>query len=199
MEVQWRWRHRDGISAARRSINSRGVRRSCVLPSAWASDTRAGRHATARAAPARRVDARNSVAVAPGRRRPFTEDLIQAKCTLASRYSVICSRLCITDAASTSFRTVHRRRIVPTRFCSDRDCRAHMFSRARNQRQCPISERDYQSRRIIPVIAKPSRFLRDEKLARFQALNDPRQPLLRMNEADRETSTQGLPRASRWS
>jgi len=40
--------------------------------------------------------------------------------------------------------------------------------------------------RIIPVIAKPSRFLRDEKLARFQALNDPKQPLVRMSEADRE-------------
>jgi TIR domain len=40
--------------------------------------------------------------------------------------------------------------------------------------------------RIIPVIAKPSRFLRDDTLARFQALNDPKQPLIRMSEADRE-------------
>lgn len=40
--------------------------------------------------------------------------------------------------------------------------------------------------RIIPIIVKPSRFLRDDKLARFQALNDPKQPLIGMNEADRE-------------
>ena len=40
--------------------------------------------------------------------------------------------------------------------------------------------------RIIPVIVKASRFLRDDKLARFQALNDPKEPLIRMNEADRE-------------
>lgn len=46
--------------------------------------------------------------------------------------------------------------------------------------------------RIIPVIAKPSRFLRDEKLARFQALNDPKQPLIRMSEADREDVYAGL-------
>lgn len=40
--------------------------------------------------------------------------------------------------------------------------------------------------RILPVILKPSRFLREAKLARFHALNDPKEPVIRMNEADRE-------------
>jgi hypothetical protein len=40
--------------------------------------------------------------------------------------------------------------------------------------------------RIIPVILKPCRFLRDESLSRFQALNDPKSPVIRMSEADRE-------------
>jgi hypothetical protein len=40
--------------------------------------------------------------------------------------------------------------------------------------------------RIMPVIVKPSRFLRDDRLSRFQALNDPRYPVIRMNEAERE-------------
>lgn len=40
--------------------------------------------------------------------------------------------------------------------------------------------------RIIPVIIKPCRFLRDDSLSRFQALNDPRMPVIRMEEADRE-------------
>lgn len=40
--------------------------------------------------------------------------------------------------------------------------------------------------RIIPVIIKPCRFLRDDSLSRFQALNDPKMPVIRMEEADRE-------------
>jgi len=40
--------------------------------------------------------------------------------------------------------------------------------------------------RIIPVIIKPSRFVRDPKLSRFQALNDPRAPMIRMSEGERE-------------
>ncbi|MFA4836793.1 MAG: TIR domain-containing protein [Dehalococcoidia bacterium] len=49
-----------------------------------------------------------------------------------------------------------------------------------------LSAAEEKGARIIPVIVKPSRFLRDDNLARFQALNDPKQPLVRMNEADRE-------------
>jgi hypothetical protein len=40
--------------------------------------------------------------------------------------------------------------------------------------------------RIMPLIVKPSRFARDDRLARFQALNDPKTPVIRMNEAERE-------------
>lgn len=40
--------------------------------------------------------------------------------------------------------------------------------------------------RVIPVIIKPCRFLRDESLSRFQALNDPKMPVIPMEEADRE-------------
>jgi hypothetical protein len=40
--------------------------------------------------------------------------------------------------------------------------------------------------RIIPVIVKPSRFLRDERLSRFQAINDPARPVIVMMEAERE-------------
>jgi len=40
--------------------------------------------------------------------------------------------------------------------------------------------------KVIPVIVKPSRFLRDDRLSRFQALNDPKQPLIRLDEAGRE-------------
>jgi nucleoside 2-deoxyribosyltransferase len=40
--------------------------------------------------------------------------------------------------------------------------------------------------RVIPVVLKPCRFLRDDRLCRFQALNDPKKPVIRMPEADRE-------------
>jgi hypothetical protein len=40
--------------------------------------------------------------------------------------------------------------------------------------------------RIIPIIVKPSRFVRDDRLSRFQALNDPKEPLIHMSEGQRE-------------
>jgi len=40
--------------------------------------------------------------------------------------------------------------------------------------------------KIVPVIVKPSRFLRDENLARFQALNDPTQPVMKMSAVEQE-------------
>ena len=40
--------------------------------------------------------------------------------------------------------------------------------------------------RILPLICKPCRFLRTPHLARFQAVNDPKRPLLSMDEAERE-------------
>jgi hypothetical protein len=40
--------------------------------------------------------------------------------------------------------------------------------------------------RIIPLIVKPCRFTRDKNLARFQSVNDPRNPLISLSEAARE-------------
>jgi hypothetical protein len=40
--------------------------------------------------------------------------------------------------------------------------------------------------RIIPIILKPCRFERDSTLSRFQALNSPKLPVVRMTEAERE-------------
>jgi hypothetical protein len=40
--------------------------------------------------------------------------------------------------------------------------------------------------RIVPIVLKPCRFLRDESLARFQALNHPEKPVIGMSEAERE-------------
>jgi hypothetical protein len=45
---------------------------------------------------------------------------------------------------------------------------------------------DQRGTRIIPIVVKPCGFLRHKGLARFQALNDARRPVIRMNEADRE-------------
>jgi hypothetical protein len=39
---------------------------------------------------------------------------------------------------------------------------------------------------ILPVILKPCRFTRHETLAKFQAVNDPRNPMSKMSENDRE-------------
>jgi nucleoside 2-deoxyribosyltransferase len=49
-----------------------------------------------------------------------------------------------------------------------------------------LATAEAEGARVIPVIVKPSRFLRDDSLVRFQALNDPQLPLIRMSEADRE-------------
>jgi hypothetical protein len=49
-----------------------------------------------------------------------------------------------------------------------------------------LAAAEIEGARIIPVVVKPSRFLRDDSLSRFQALNDPRLPVIRMEEADRE-------------
>lgn len=43
-----------------------------------------------------------------------------------------------------------------------------------------------QGTRIVPIIVKPSRFLRDRRLSRFQALNDPKRPVIKMSETERE-------------
>lgn len=40
--------------------------------------------------------------------------------------------------------------------------------------------------RIIPLVVKPCRFTRDKHLARFQSVNDPRNPLISLPEAARE-------------
>ena len=40
---------------------------------------------------------------------------------------------------------------------------------------------------ILPLIVKPSRFLRDPNLNVFQAVNDPQRPLVSLPEAERET------------
>jgi hypothetical protein len=45
---------------------------------------------------------------------------------------------------------------------------------------------EIEGARIIPVIVKPSRFVRDDSLSRFQSLNDPKVPIIRMGEAERE-------------
>ncbi|MEM6285874.1 MAG: toll/interleukin-1 receptor domain-containing protein [Bacteroidota bacterium] len=49
-----------------------------------------------------------------------------------------------------------------------------------------LAAAELEGARIIPVVVKPSRFLRDDSLARFQALNNPRLHIIRMGEADRE-------------
>ena len=40
--------------------------------------------------------------------------------------------------------------------------------------------------KILPVILKPSRFLRDPRLSGFQAINDPRRPLIGLPEVEQE-------------
>jgi hypothetical protein len=39
---------------------------------------------------------------------------------------------------------------------------------------------------ILPIIVKPCRFTNDENLSKFQAINDPKNPLSKLNENDRE-------------
>ncbi|MDD5761715.1 MAG: toll/interleukin-1 receptor domain-containing protein [bacterium] len=40
--------------------------------------------------------------------------------------------------------------------------------------------------KIIPIIIKPSRFMREETLSKFHAINDPKSPVIKMSEAERE-------------
>jgi hypothetical protein len=39
---------------------------------------------------------------------------------------------------------------------------------------------------ILPLVLKPCRFLRDKNLSVFQAINDPKEPLIKLSENDRE-------------
>ena len=38
---------------------------------------------------------------------------------------------------------------------------------------------------ILPIIAKPCRFLSEENLSKFQSINEPKYPLSKINENDR--------------
>jgi nucleoside 2-deoxyribosyltransferase len=49
-----------------------------------------------------------------------------------------------------------------------------------------LSAAEQDGTKILPVIVKPSRFLRDENLAKFQAVNDPQIPVIKMSEVERE-------------
>lgn len=49
-----------------------------------------------------------------------------------------------------------------------------------------LAAAEQEGTKIVPVIVKPSRFLRDKNLAIFQALNDPARPAIKMNEVERE-------------
>jgi len=49
-----------------------------------------------------------------------------------------------------------------------------------------LAAAEREGTQIIPVIAKPSRFVRDDSLSGFQAINDPREPLINMAEGERE-------------
>jgi len=49
-----------------------------------------------------------------------------------------------------------------------------------------LTAAEAEGTRIIPIILKPCRFSRDKNLSPFQAINDPRQPLLKMNPAEQE-------------
>lgn len=39
---------------------------------------------------------------------------------------------------------------------------------------------------VLPLILKPCRFDRTESLSQFQAVNDPKKPLIKLNEAEKE-------------
>jgi len=49
-----------------------------------------------------------------------------------------------------------------------------------------LSAAEQEGTKIIPVIVKPSRFLRDKNLAAFQALNDPARPVMKMDAVEQE-------------
>jgi hypothetical protein len=40
--------------------------------------------------------------------------------------------------------------------------------------------------RIIPVVLKPCSFLRNDNLSKFQAINDPKYPLMKLPEVEQE-------------
>ena len=58
-----------------------------------------------------------------------------------------------------------------------------------------LASAEDEGAKIIPVIVKPSGFDRDPRLSRFQAINDPRKPLISMDVADREQVFADLARA----
>ncbi len=45
-----------------------------------------------------------------------------------------------------------------------------------------LSAAEIEGTKILPVIVKPSRFLRDKNLAKFQAVNDPKFPVIKMTK-----------------
>lgn len=49
-----------------------------------------------------------------------------------------------------------------------------------------LAAAEQEGTKIVPVIVKPSRFLREKNLAMFQALNDPARPVLKMEEVEQE-------------
>ena len=49
-----------------------------------------------------------------------------------------------------------------------------------------LSAAEKQGTIILPVVLKPSRFLRDKKLSVFQCVNDPHSPLIGLSEAEQE-------------
>lgn len=57
---------------------------------------------------------------------------------------------------------------------------------AKNELPVLLDGAEKRGTRIIPVILKPSAFPRTAELARFQAVNDPAKPLIRMSHAGRE-------------
>ena len=49
-----------------------------------------------------------------------------------------------------------------------------------------LSNAQDKGTRILPIIVKPSRFLRDKQLSGYHSLNDPKNPLIEMDEVERE-------------
>lgn len=49
-----------------------------------------------------------------------------------------------------------------------------------------LTAAEKEGTQIIPLIVKPSRFVREPRLSDFQAINNPDVPLLKMNEVERE-------------
>lgn len=49
-----------------------------------------------------------------------------------------------------------------------------------------LAKAEAEGTRIIPLIVKPCRFTRDKHISRFQAVNDPRKPLISLTEAEKE-------------